>query len=211
MIVKCFFYLGCGLKKKGALGNNCMRCTFGKKIGLQESTRTSPAAQATSLLVKECCTPCEGCSPDILLLNFRTDVLVSFLRSKNMPHVCGSFLKESRRAAAWRWIQAKDAETPGKIPVQLLFLSFARFQVSVGTFLLCLTFAFTCFPESTFVSRLVVVGCSSEVFSWNKLRATHGLPFRAPVYRGCPSRKKPVCLRVQGDPEAKSQTVVVLS
>ena len=34
---------------------------------------------------------------------------------------------------------------------------------------------------------------------WSLLWATHGLPCRAPVYRGCPCRDTPVCHRVQGD------------
>ena len=52
----------------------------------------------------------------------------------------------------------------------------------------CVPLCLLLFLESTCVSRLVVVGCRlTEVFSWNKLWANHGLPFRAPVYRGCPA------------------------
>ena len=126
-----------------------------------------------------------------------------------MPHVCGSFSKNPdvpRRGAGFK---------------QRMLRRLARFQSSFFFFLLqdsrCLSAPFCCvsrLPALVFLKAHLSQGLSSSAvrrkfFSWNKLRATHGLPFRAPVYRGCPSRKKPVCLRVQGDPEAKSQTVVV--
>ena len=66
----------------------------------------------------------------------------------------------------------------------------------------------TCLAESTFALTLVCVVWSSvgSRLVW----ATHGLPFRAPVYRGVSCLDPPVCLRVQDDPEAKSQPIVVL-
>ena len=44
---------------------------------------------------------------------------------------------------------------------------------------------------------------------WSLLWATHGLPCRVPVYRGCPCRDPPVCHRVQGDSVAKRQPFFV--
>ena len=41
------------------------------------------------------------------------------------------------------------------------------------------------------------------------MRATHGLPCRAPVYRGCPCRDPPLCHRIQGDSVAKRQPFFV--
>ena len=66
----------------------------------------------------------------------------------------------------------------------------------------------TCLAESTFALTLVCVVWSSvgSRLVW----ATHGLPFRAPVYRGVSCLDPPVCLRVQDDPEVKSQPIVVL-
>ena len=63
------------------------------------------------------------------------------------------------------------------------------------------------FPVSTFVLRLVGVLLS---FVCGRLRgglrrATHGLPCRAPVCRGCPCQDPSVCHRVQGDSVAKRQ------
>ena len=52
-------------------------------------------------------------------------------------------------------------------------------------------------------------GRLTEGVSWNWLWATHGLPCRALVYRGCPCGDPPACHRVQGDAVAKRQPFLV--
>ena len=62
--------------------------------------------------------------------------------------------------------------------------------------------------ENTFDSRSVFVVCR-WLSMWTSSWATHGLPCRAPVYRGCPCRDPLVCHRVQDDSVAKRQTFFV--
>ena len=62
-------------------------------------------------------------------------------------------------------------------------------------------------------SSLAPLPCSTEdllfvVFLWC-VRATHGLPFRAPVYRGCPCWDPPGCSHIQGDVTTKRQPMCV--
>ena len=45
---------------------------------------------------------------------------------------------------------------------------------------------------------------------WTVLWATHGLPSRASVYRGCPWRDPPMCLDAKGGIKAKRQPFVVV-
>ena len=59
---------------------------------------------------------------------------------------------------------------------------------------------YTCCLKHVLTQDLSLSCCrSSVVVSRSLCRATHGLPFRAPVYRGCACRDPPVCHRVQGD------------
>ena len=65
----------------------------------------------------------------------------------------------------------------------------------------------TCLAESTFVLTLVCVVLSSV--GSRLVRATHGLPFSGTGVPWVSCLDPPVCLRIQDDPEAKSQPVVV--
>ena len=69
---------------------------------------------------------------------------------------------------------------------------------------------YACFLKARLTQRLSWSCCRlSVVVLWNLLWATHSLPYRAQVFRGCPCRDPPVCHRVQDDSGAQRQPFCV--
>ena len=88
----------------------------------------------------------------------------------------------------------------------------ARIQVSVSTWLLCLTFDCTCFLKC---KHVCLKACRRRLSFVGGLLLEHvvGHPRPSGSGTGVPwvsCLNPPVCLSVQDDPEAKSQPVVVL-